>query len=433
MKEEFLHFVWLHRLWPQTVMHLTDGRTVEILDPGLPNHASGPDFFNAKIRLDGNTLAGNVEIHIRASDWHRHGHHTDPAYDSVILHVVNVNDRKIQRTTGSEIPTVLLTVNPQMQQLYEQMMNRNGSDLPCAEFLRHLPSIYLTDWITALAHERLYSKSERATAIYRSHDKDWGATAFIILARALGFSTNSEPMERMASSVPFNFLRRHSDDIPMLEAFIFGQAGLTHPQPDAESPEAQYFNRLRQNYTFLAAKYGLEQPHDLNWKFAGARPQNSPWRRLALLAQLSGGNFPLAACYAHITGLEQARELFRLPLQGFWATHYTPIRPIEAPLSALGESAIDSLVINVIIPLLHAYGQEYVNDAAVDLAIDLLQSLPPEDNSLTRIFTVEGVECDDAFTSQALIHLRRNYCEPRKCLYCRIGHRFLSKANAAKF
>ncbi len=426
MKEEFLQFIWAHRLWHGASLRLTDGRPVEILDTGLHNTAQGPDFFNAKIRLDGNTLAGNVEIHLRASDWHRHGHHTDRAYDSVILHVVNVHDRQVHRTTGTEIPTLQLEVNPRMADIYAHITRNSASELPCAAFLRTMPEIYLTDWITALAHERLYSKSDRAVALYHACDKDWGAAAFIILARALGFSTNSAPMEQAALSVPFPFLRRHSDDIPMLEAFIFGQAGLTHPQPPEGTPEAQYFARLRQNYTFLAAKYHLKAPRNLNWKFSGSRPQSSPWRRLALLAHMTAGDFPLAACFSRIKTLDEARALFQIPLTGFWATHFTPVRPTDGPISVLGDTAVDSLVINVIIPLLHAYGLETADDHAAALSVDLLQQLPPEDNSLTRVFTTEGVESLDAFTSQALIHLRRNYCQTRKCLYCRIGHRYLA-------
>ena len=430
MKEDFLHFVWLHRLWPEPVLRLTDGRVVEILDPGLPNHAAGPDFFNAKIRLDGQTIAGNVEIHISATDWMRHGHQHDPAYDSVILHVVHVYDRRIYRSTGSEIPTLLLTVNDAMIELYDYMLAHSRSGLPCADLLRRMPTVYITDWLTALGHERLYAKAERAVNIYYSRSKDWAATAFIILARALGFSTNSDPMERMAASVPFHFLRRHSDDLSLVEAFLFGQAGLTHPKPAPGTPEDLYFTRLRQNYTFLVAKYSMEAPSGLNWKFSGMRPQNSPWRRLALLARLISGSFPLGLCFTHITNLDDAREIFKIPLVGFWANHYSPIRAMDSPVDAVGDTAIDSLVINVIVPLMQAYAQESVIDSTADLAIDLLHALPPEENSLTRIFTTEGVECNDAFTSQALIHLRRQYCEPRKCLYCRFGHRLLRRANA---
>lgn len=426
MREDFLQFVWAHRLWQGVSLRLADGRPVEIIDTGILNTGPGPDFFNAKIRLDGCTVAGNVEIHLRASDWHRHGHHSDPAYDSVVLHAVHVYDRQVYRTTGSEIPALQLDINPDMEELYRHITTHSINRLPCARFLRELPQIYLTDWITALAFERLYSKADRCSGIYSRFYKDWGATAFITLARGLGFSTNSAPMEQLAASIPFHYLRRHSDSQEMLEAFIFGQAGLLYPALPAESPEGQYFSRLRQNYEFLAAKYALRVPQGLNWKFSGSRPQSSPWRRLALLARMVAGDFTLASSLGHITSLEQARALFEVPLTGFWATHFSPTRPSDTAMSVLSPSAIDSLVINVVVPLMHAFGVESVNDEAASRSARLLQELPPEDNSLTRMFVMEGVDCPDAFSSQALIHLRRNYCETRKCLYCRIGHRYLA-------
>ena len=323
--EMLLQYLWEHRLWDYGSLKTIDGRRVNIIDQGRRNQDSGPDFFNAKIEIDGHVWAGNVEIHVRASDWHRHGHHADRAYDSVILHVVG----------------------------------------------------------------------------------------------------HSDAFERVAYATPLRCLLKHRSDRRLLEATLFGQAGfLATAGNDPEHPG--YVDDLRADYGFMKAKYGLSAPESPGWKMARMRPPNLPHRRIAALAAIIADGFRFGSAFSHVTNQADARNLFTTEITGYWATHYT-FGPSSAYVPrAFSPDSVTSLIINAVVPLLYAYGVYFGDDSKTAAAVELLQSLPPENNSVTRIFTDQGIPCDDAFSSQALIQLRRAYCEPRKCLYCRIGHRILA-------
>ena len=425
--EKIMQYVWQHRLWrPRGGMVTADGRRIEILDPGLLNTGSGPDFFNAKENIDGRTWAGNIEIHVRASDWHRHGHDGDKAYDNVILHVVETDDCRIIRPDGEEIPQLVM---PCAEAIAEKarLLECAGSELPCGEFISRVPSIYLSDWITALGMERLYEKSDRMLAYADRFGNDWKTVIYVALGRALGFNTNAEAFERLASATPLNFLMRHAGNLTSIEGVLFGQAGLLEPLSDADP----YVSSLKREYEFLQRKYSLVRPSYLAWKLGRIRPQNFPHRRIALLARMICDGFPVGYALTSVETEEQARALFDIRLTGYWANHYTFDSNDDAachPHSetrALSRASVDLLLINVVAPIMHAYGRAMGHPDLCQRAADLLQSLPPENNMFVRMFAGSGLACHDAFGSQALIRLRRAYCEPRKCLYCRIGHRFL--------
>ncbi len=428
-----MQYIWQHRLWLPADMTTVDGRRVEIIDPGLQNTGQGPDFFNAKIRIDSRIWAGNVEMHVRASDWHRHGHDSDHAYDSVILHVVAHDDCRIRRPCGEEIPQILMPCASDFSKAYHEMVNDPVSQLPCARHIESLPHIYITDWLTALAFERLYSKADRTAECVDSSAGDWGEAIYITLARALGFGTNSDAFERLARQTPLRRLLRHRGDIHAVEAALFGQAGLLDDIPDNnDSPE--YVKRLKQDYTFMSAKYGLQRPASLSWKMGRMRPQNFPHRRIAALAQMVCDGFTIGYDLLHAESESDVRELFDIKLHDYWKTHYNFSKANIARDSsqcypgehALSKVSITTLIINVAAPVMHAYGNITGHTAMCERAAELLQSLPSENNSIIRLFEASGIKSPDAFTSQALIQLRRNYCEPRKCLYCRIGHRYLA-------
>lgn len=420
-----MQYVWQHRLWLAPDMRTVDGRVVQVIDPGLLNTDAGPDFFNAKIRIDGRTWVGNVEIHVRASDWFRHHHDSDPAYDSVILHVVDRDDMPVRRRGSSSeiIPQLIMPCAPDFADRYAAMINHPASELACADRLAAIPSIYVNDWISALAYERVYEKSDRALSLLSRFTGDWEETCYVTLARALGFGINADAFERLALSLPLRALRKHSDSLPALEAILFGQAGLLDSLTDLSHP---YLSRLVTDYRFYATKFGLQQPRSLGWKMSRMRPQNFPHRRIALLAAMLHGGFRLMSRLLTVTTPDEAASLFSAELSGFWHEHYTfSGTPVSAPAS-LSRASIHLLVINVVVPLLHAYGQATGSDAHVSRAFTLLQALAPERNSVIALFSRAGIPCPDAFTSQALLRLRRSYCETRKCLYCRLGHRILA-------
>lgn len=423
--EKLMQHVWQHRLWRPSALATVDGEPVEIIDPGLLNNDAGPDFFNAKIRIGRRVWAGNVEIHVRASDWHRHGHSDDRAYDSVILHVVADDDARIERPDGHIIPQLVMACADEFNRRYHSMVDNRSADLACAAQLDALPAIYRTDWLTSLAFERIYAKAAHFDSLVQKLDYDWRAALYVLLARALGFSTNSDPFERLALATPLPKLMRHQHNLTAIEAALFGQAGLLDIDT-AQGPEADYVAELRREYAFMASKYGLDTPGNLGWKLARMRPQNFPHRRIAFLARLVSDGFAIGTALPGVETLQQARELFNSDISPFWSSHYTFAPAGERLTRRLGAKAVDSLIINVVIPALYSHGNKYGGKDRVYACVELLQSLPPEDNRITRTFADAGIECRDAFTSQALIQLKRSYCDARKCLYCRFGHRILS-------
>ena len=420
--ERLMQYIWQHRLWIQHNLSTVDGRRVRILDPGRLNTDSGPDFFNAKIAIDGHTWAGDVEIHVSASDWHRHGHDGDRAYDSVILHVVDRDDTIIHRSNGELIPQMRMPCQPQFREHYNMLVSRSDIDLPCATELRSLPALHSGAWLDSLAFERLYDKAERIESILRRTNGDWESAAFVTIARSLGFGTNGDPFERLAMSLPLVLIGKHSDSLTSIEALLFGQSGLLD-DPRAFGP---YADRLRQEYRYLAHKFGLKRPEGMIWKMSRMRPAGFPHRRIATLAAMLFGGFRMLAAILETESLDDAVRLFSPDLSPFWNCHYNFGAEQQGAVSAFSRASVAGLVINSVIPLQMAYGLTHDDNSLCDRAVELLHTLAPEKNSIVTLFERAGIKARDAFMTQALIQLRRNYCEPHKCLYCRIGHRMLA-------
>lgn len=421
-----MQYVWQHRLWKPERMLTVDGRQVRIIDPGRLNTDAGPDFFNAKIWIDGRIWAGDVEIHVRASDWHRHGHDSDRAYDSVILHVVDRDDTFITRPDGEVIPQLRMPCNPEFHRHFSSLVERSDIDLPCAATIASTPRLYITDWLSALAYERVYQKADHVDELVARLGGDWESACYVTLARALGFGINGEPFERLALSLPLRFIGKHSDSLTAIEALLMGQSGLL------DSPDAQadaYGAELTREYRFLAHKFGLRRPERLGWKMSRMRPANFPHRRIAALASMLHGGFRLMNGLLGITDAESGIALLNPPLTGYWTNHYTFGPESERTTSGMSRSSAISLVINVAVPLMFAYGRSRGDSQLTDRAMELLAGLPAERNSVIQLFERAGIKASDAFTTQALIQMRRCYCQQRKCLYCRIGHRQLAGAS----
>lgn len=418
-----MQYVWQHRLWNPAGMSTVDGRAVRIIDPGLLNTGAGPDFFNAKVSIDGELWAGNVEIHYRASDWRRHGHDNDPAYDSVILHVVDKDDMPVRRHDGRIIPQMRMPCSPEFSRHCSDLMGASPSGLPCASAIAAMPGVYLTDWVTALGYERVYRKSDHLSALAHRLKGDWEEVAYITLARAMGFGVNNDTFERLAMSLPLKFLRKHADSPLSVEALLFGQAGLLDLSSDGDDP---YVGSLVNEYRFLSHKFGLKPLSPGAWRLGRMRPWNFPHRRVATLAEIVARCGHIMSSLLAIDCEEKAAEFFNFALSGYWSRHYrfgASSAQIERAVSA---SSVRLLMINAVVPLLHAYATSRGDDCLRDGAVDMLRRLKPESNSIVAMFTAAGIPCRDAFTSQALIQLRCEYCEQRKCLYCRVGHRMLA-------
>ena len=422
--EQLMQYIWQHKLWRSEDMHTNDGRLVRVLDQGLLNTDAGPDFFNAKVEIDGQMWVGNVEIHVRASDWKRHGHDHDNAYDSVVLHVVDKDDAPVFRSNGERIPQLVLQVSPLFDSSYRQLVN-SKLELPCASVIASVPRLTITEWIERLAFERLHSKVQRVRDLLDMYHGSWEDVCYVTVARNLGFGINNDAFERLARRTPLRLLHKHSDSLMQIEALLFGQAGML--DPTATGTDA-YYQHLCSEYAFLANKFSLRPMEPESWKLFRIRPQNFPYRRIAMLAQYISGSFRLMAQILDANGEKELRKLFEVELTGYWSNHYSFGKPQEKPSLALSNRSIDIVLINTVAPLYYAYGEITGDYALTDKAISLLESLSPEKNSIVDSFVRAGIECDSALTSQALIELRHSYCDARKCIYCKIGHRLLSEA-----
>lgn len=432
--EELMQYVWRYRLWPELSLRTADGLAVEVVDQGQLNRGSGPDFFNASVRIGGELWAGNVEIHVRASDWHRHGHDGDAAYDNVILHVVAYDDCEICRSDGSVIPQVTIRCHEALEQEYRSFMQSPSSELPCARHLAEVPAIILHDWLTALAFERLQRKADDVLKLVGATHGDWNTAAYVTLARAMGFGSNADAMERVARATPLKRIRRHADSQTAVEAMLIGRAGLL-----SETPRDAYEARLLTDFRFYSHKFGTAEDLELLncagepgapytppvWNMR-QRPANTPLRRVVTLASFICAHGSPGPEMLSVSSYEQAHELFAFTIPQYWREHQSFGVPGKFPAAALAEGSIRLLCINAIIPLNYAHAEYTGNDRRCEEAVELLQSLKPEKNSVTALFENCGLEIKDAFVSQAVLQLRRAYCEPRKCLYCRLGHKLLS-------
>ena len=311
--EALLQYIWQHKLWLSEDMVTNDGRRVRVIDPGLLNTDSGPDFFNAKVEIDGHTWVGNVEIHVRASDWRRHHHDTDPAYDSVVLHVVEKDDAPVYRSNGELIPQVALQISHRFNESYDRLVNATV-ELPCAARLNEVPRLTVTEWIEALAFERLHSKVDRVRDLYDRYHGSWEDICYVMLARTLGFGINNDAFERLARATPLRLLHKHSDSILQVEALLFGQAGLLNGAYDDDA----YYRQLTREYAFLANKFSLHPIEGTAWRLFRSRPQNFPFRRIALLAQFVHDGFNLMNDIVEASDTKALRKLFDIELSGYW-------------------------------------------------------------------------------------------------------------------
>lgn len=417
-----MQYIWEHRLWGDTTLTTNDGRTIRVIDQGVRNTDAGPDFFNAKIEIDGCMWAGNVEIHYRASDWFRHHHDTDAAYDSVILHVVDKDDAPVTRPDGQPIPQVVMPCTADVYDRYSALVSAH-TELPCAAAIASLTPLETAEWIQTLAFERLADKSNRIHALLEQCHGSWEDVCYVTFARTLGFGTNSDPFERLAKSLPLRMLQKHADSQLQLEALFFGQAGLL-----ATAETDFYTQRLRAEYAFLATKFSLRQPADMGWKALRMRPQNFPWRRVALLASYVKDGFRLMTDILEAEGdIDRLRSLFTVSLTGYWANHYTFGRTAPVAGNALSRGSVNIVLINTVAPLYYAYASATDCYDWAERAVSLLEKLRAEQNHITEMFTRASLKVDNALTSQAVVQLRNAYCLQRKCLYCVVGHKMLSQ------
>jgi len=423
MKEEFIHFLWKHRLFYPGKLETTRGHALEILNPGIHNTDSGPDFSSSRIKIGTTEWAGNVEMHVKSSDWMRHQHQNDNAYNNLILHVVMEHDSEITDGKGEEIPVfeVRKFFDMALYYRYERIV-QSRSWVPCEAFIRDLDKLLVKNWLNRLMAERLEFKSDEVLHYLKYFDKNWEQTLYFFMARNFGFKINSAPFGLLAQETPYKLVAKHRDDLTSLEAILFGQAGFLNSNFNDAYPDL-----LKREYSFYRLKYTLKGIDQSLWKFSRLRPSNFPTIRLAQFAGVLHNCANLMDMITSNLEIVSYFGLFNSKCSPYWDSHYR--FDISSPTAAknLGRSAIENLVINTIAIIKFVYGTHSLNPDLKEGALVLLATLPPEKNNVINGWEKTGITPDNAGDSQALIQLKKYYCMPRKCLNCAVGHYLLKK------
>ncbi len=423
MKEDLLHYVWRLKKFDLTELRTTSGEPVIIHRFGTLNTDGGPDFLNARISISGTEWAGNVEMHLKSSDWNRHGHDKDAAYKNVILHVVFEEDEPIYRNKDEKIPCLELKnkIDPRLQTQYLFFIH-NEKRIPCEGATSSVARFTWRLWLERLAIERLEEKIIPIEQELERTNNDREEVFYRFLARSFGMKTNKEPFEHLARSLPLKVLSKHRGNLFQVEALLFGQSGLLERDFEDEYP-----NSLKKEYTFLRKKFGLNPIHSVEWKFLRMRPANFPTVRIAQFAQLIHKTQRIFGRLLWVNDAKQLEDLFRVGVSEYWKTHYVFDKFSKKREKNLGMSAIQLITINTLAPFLFQYGKEKKEQAFVDRGLKLLEYTPAERNRIISMWNELGVEADNAFQTQALLHLKHQYCDKQKCLNCKIGHAILGK------
>nr|WP_294899376.1 DUF2851 family protein [uncultured Pedobacter sp.] len=422
--EAILHFIWKYKLFNLLGLHTTDELPVQILHTGIHNMDSGPDFFNGKIKIEETIWAGNIEIHLKSSDWLKHKHQSDKAYDNVILHVVWEHDAPIYRTDGTLLPVLELKKSVPLSVLenYDKLI-ANNYWVPCEAQLPFVDDFTKSQCLDRMLTERLEDKAIAIVDIYQNTNNSWEDTFYIVLAKCFGFKVNALPFELLAKNLPQLILAKHKDSPLQIEALIFGVAGFLD-----FSFEDDYPQELRKEFQFLRAKYNLSVLDVSLWKFSKTRPDNFPTVRLAQLAGLVLQSQHLFSKIISIKNKKDFGKLFTdLAINSYWKTHFRFDKIAENKAVSLGVGSIDNLIINAIAPLLFFYGKQTGAKEFTDLALDLLLEIKPEENQIVKGFRQRGLIAANAFDTQALIHLKKSYCDVKKCLNCGIGLKIIKQ------
>lgn len=417
--ERLLHYVWKYKLYTATPLITTEGRPVQVIDPGMQNTDAGPDFFNAKIKIDGTLWVGSVEIHDKSSDWLLHHHDTDKAYDCVILHIIGFNDFQPVRTNGNPIPQMLLTVPENILRSIDWLLYREAA-LPCLDHITRIAPLHIACWMEALLSERLERKTHDIFLLLDAYQTDWNEVFYITLTRNFGFGVNNDAFERLAKSLPLRCIQKQRNSHSQIEAMLFGQAGMLEEENDDH-----YYRLLQREYDFLRHKFSLSPMEDFVFKNLRTRPVNFPYLKVAQLAALWVRYDTLFSAILEARSTGEIKKYFRIPPSGYWETHYHFRYASPRKEKTIGENALNILLINTVVPMLFAYGLHNKRPEYCERATRLLESIPPEKNTIVTTFYNAGITVRHAGDSQALIQLKREYCEKKKCLYCRIGFRML--------
>jgi hypothetical protein len=418
MQENFLHYLWRNRRFNFSNLRTTKGETLDILDFGEYNTNAGPDFLNATIRLGDMTWAGNVEMHVKSSDWLLHGHQYDEGYKNVILHVVYEEDTVV---TSPEMPCLVLKnlIPEGIHKKYWALLHTE-TWIPCQHQFFTVSGLTKTMWLERLLVERLEKKTEAIAIALERNKNDWEETFYQFVTRNFGVSVNTEPMEWLARSLPHVTLAKHKNNLFQLESLIFGQSGLLEKEYKDEYP-----NILKKEHAFLSHKHKLKPINGTAWKFSRMRPASFPTIRLAQLADLVHQSTHLFSKILDVETITDLEKLFTVKTSPYWSNHYVFDTPSVTTKKTMGRDTIDLIIINTIVPFLFYYGKIRQEDQYKDRAFQFLEALKAENNAIVEGWQNLGEIPKTAFQTQALIQLKKEYCDKKRCLECAVGNAIL--------
>lgn len=424
MTEAFLQYVWRHQMLQGRELTSTDGRALRIIRPGELNRDAGPDFFNARVEIDGVEWAGNIEVHVHTSDWNAHRHSLDKAYNNIVLHVVYEHDTEIAMQNGKRPVTVELKdcIDSSLIERYDSLLH-SSEGIACGERIGEVPGFVVDGWLDRLTVERIEAKAEVVHRLLDESRGGWEQTCYWLMARYFGGRVNALPFELLAKATDQRLLARWKDNPQRIEALLMGQAGLLDGYFEDDYPR-----QLQADYEAIRTGAGLQPIGDYLWKFCRVRPTSFPTIRISQFAHLVASSTSLFSTLLGMTDAAGIAALFNQPANEYWNTHYRFDQP--SPSShpkAVGRMQAEMLVINAWVPLLFVYGTTHGQQQYKEQALDLLHQLPAESNNIIRRWKTVGIKPDNAARSQAMLQLNNNYCEGRRCLDCTVGYSLIKR------
>ncbi|MDI9357009.1 MAG: DUF2851 family protein [Chitinophagaceae bacterium] len=419
MQEPFLYFIWKYQYFDKTTLQTTDGKTIQVLDVGILNRDAGPDFSYSKILIDNIEWNGNVEIHIKSSDWKKHNHQKDTSYTNVILHVVWQNDENCYRKDGTSIPQLELKTRTShtMIERYNTLLSEKNP-VPCFSFATNINPLKARSMMDRVLVERLERKTQLLQDILEKEKGDWNGLFFHALIRFFGFKVNEEGFQQLSKNTSFSIIHKIHRDITSTEAYLFGMAGFL-----SNNVNDEYSKTLQKEFQYICQKFTITPPKEYPlWKFLRLRPANFPPLRIAQLAAIFHINPQIFSSLKTLKTTKEIQKIFAQPVSNYWKTHYQFSSQTENKTqNTIGTHSIDIIIINVVSPILFLFGRMYAQPEMEEKAIDILYSLKNEKNAIADFYTFMPIKQETAHDSQAILELYNAYCTKKKCLECQIG------------
>jgi len=423
MNEDIIHFVWKYNSALFKGLKCYPMGEVEVISHGEHNFDSGPDFFNAKVKIDNTIWVGNVEIHVKSSDWNKHKHNIDEAYNNVILHVVANNDLQVKNAKGDLVPTLEIPYPNEVEWELQRLVATENW-IPCAGEIKRINPINIRMWLSSLCVERLEQKTLHVNSLVDESKGNWEEAFYTSLARSFGLKINALPFELLAKATPLKVLAKIKNSLFSIESILFGQAGMLE---FSDIHADDYMLALKKEYAYQSEKFHLKPIPGHLWKFMRLRPSFFPTLRIAQFAKLIHNSTGLFSRCLEAKDMSEYRKLLRIGCSKYWDNHYTFGKVSSISEKTLGDASVQIIILNTVVPFMFAYGIARGNEALKDKALIFLEELKPEVNSIIKGFSTYGLKADSAFFSQALVHLKSQYCDRRKCLFCQIGANVLLK------